>query len=176
MKTISAGGNKYNLHTLTGTITQIEKERVFAGYRDGTITVGKSGLIYRIHDRILLMDDSGMEHAIELIDFDINSRPGHKITFEWAIKTGKDWGPYVRVKVHDTGSFYYHNPTLFKMFAPPSLPGILALGLIFMICFFSAGLLMSLAACFVSFLVINFFIYNQIIDSEIRKFKRLALA
>lgn len=127
MKTISAGGNKYNLHTLTGKITKIEKERVFVGYRDGNVTIGNPGIIERIFDRILLMDDSGTEHAIELIDFDISSRPGHKITVEWAIKTWKDCGPYLAVKVHDTGNCYYHNETLFKMYAPSFLPGILAL-------------------------------------------------
>lgn len=176
MKTFFAGGHQYKLHSLTGKIIKIGKERVAEGIQEGTITYGRPGIVYKIYDRILLMDSSGKEHDIILTDFDINSRAGHEVTLLWAIKNGTDWGPYIAVKVHDTDSYYYLNQTLSNMYTPSSFPGILVLIGLFAVSVYFSGFWIATLVCLGTFLFLNFFVYMKIINSGVKKFKSLAWA
>lgn len=171
MKTISAGGRQYNLYSLTGTILQAQKNvrvNTFSqnlGNRD-MIDVNSS-----VSDRVLLMDVLGKEHDINLTGFDVNCRVGHEITVLWAIKNGKNWGPYFAVKIHDTNTCYYQNGVISDICTPSSMPGIFVLVLLFIACYLMSGLLLALLACFVGFLFLGFFVYNTIISAGVQRFK-----
>jgi hypothetical protein len=174
MKTISAGARLYDLHSVTGKIIQIQKQQFLNNIRQSLNSVDELTAEYSVYDRILLSDKTGKEHDIALGGFDLNCRPGHEITVLWAIQKGKESGPFIAVKVHDTSSFYYHESKLYDLHTPSSWPGVLVLAIAFIACYTLSGFIAAVLVSIVAFLFINFFFYNRIIGSGIRKFKSIA--
>jgi hypothetical protein len=76
-----------------------------------------------IHDKLYLMDDDNREHAVELTDWDVACREGHKLLVIWVIKGGKDEGPYVSVSNLSTRDYAIKKTKIFGLFASPFVKG-----------------------------------------------------
>jgi len=116
-------GKEYHWHTFTGRVLGSDKnmksvvsgsEGGGGGYiRNGTGHISNSSVNISsrtvVHDNIFLADEEGNEKAFQLSDFNIACRDGHTLTVAWAIKQGKDRGPYLMVynSNHNTKTPYF---------------------------------------------------------------------
>jgi hypothetical protein len=131
MKTLNAAGRVYELYSFTGEVAGSDKNmstRVFGGgYGNRGVAVNS---VTTVHDDIFLIDAEGKEKSFQLSDFNVACREGHKLKVIWAIREGKDWGPYIVVVNQTTSRAYFQDGELQKMFRPNYLIFLLKSALI----------------------------------------------
>lgn len=106
-KDINIGGNNYAIHYIKGVVVGKDKhlETQVSGGGGGGYShqgTGYSGAVSIssrtiTHDKIFLQDENGKEHAVELTDWDIACREGHRMLMLWIVKGREKGGPYVCV-------------------------------------------------------------------------------
>jgi len=70
-----------------------------------------------VHNDIFLQDSSGKEHSYSLSDFNVACREGNELSVIWAIRKGRDRGPYIMVINHTTSNrFWCSTSTLYREF------------------------------------------------------------
>lgn len=107
---------------------------VGAGKQLETVVSGGGGVTYNgnggsapvqsrtiIHDRLFIMDRSGREHSIELVDWDVACREGHILTVTSLIKKTARCGIYVRVRNETTGAEKVDTKQLKKLCRPSGI-------------------------------------------------------
>ncbi len=111
---------KYQLYKVMGEVISAGKgSRTYV--HGGGGTQGRSAPVTSttyIDDNLILVDGDGKKHSIQLTDFDINTTNGNTITAIWAIKKGKERGPYIYIYDHDTRTPFTDDATLLKMHMP----------------------------------------------------------
>lgn len=98
----------------TDTRSETEVSGSFGG--GGGVTVGGTGGNMPVsgqvkskttrYQNIYLTDEDGKEHAIELVDFLIPCKQGHKLSLFLLFTGGSDFGSYFRAYNHNTGQHY----------------------------------------------------------------------
>src|SRR3954470_20040426 len=126
MREIQIGGKTYEVHSLQGRVVDRDKhfETVLSGgslinHADGHAAPMKSQTV--VHDQIFVLDSSGREHVVKLVDWDVDCRAGHVLTLTWLIKKGRDSGPYVVIENESTGDVKVHEGELAKLFSPNAI-------------------------------------------------------
>lgn len=120
------GKTTYTLHWRTGIVAEASKSSTTQVYSTGgsydsytkTYTAPTVHSSTTIHDQIFIIDKNNKEHAIKLNNWDIATRASHELTMIWAIKKGKEWGPYIIAINHTTNQYYHMDSTLQGMFRP----------------------------------------------------------
>jgi hypothetical protein len=131
MKTINIRGKEFEVHSLVGRVAS-------AGKQLETIVSGGGGMVHNgnggsrpvssrtvVHDQLFLVDNSGREHAVKLVDWDIAVREGHVLGLTWLIRKGENFGPYVIVHNETTGETRTNKQAIKKL-AQPGAFGIVA--------------------------------------------------
>ncbi|MFT3824520.1 MAG: hypothetical protein QM731_11390 [Chitinophagaceae bacterium] len=139
--TITGGGKQHTLHHINGKVMQSGKnmETIVSGGGGGGYSYKGTGgsapvsISSRtvVHDQLFLVDETGKEHAFQLQDFNVAAREGNDLTVIWAIKQGKDSGPYIVVHNKTVGQTFYNDSSLNKVFFYPIWYPLLATLLIF---------------------------------------------
>lgn len=125
-------GKTYELHKVTGGVIESNKqmETVVSGGGGGGVGVVHQGtgqvstnpvrITSRtyVHDNIVLQGVDGQKHSLQLMDFDINTIKDNTLTVVWAIKKGKDRGPYIYAYDHDTRTPFIGGDELSDMHKP----------------------------------------------------------
>lgn len=124
-------GKKYELYKVTGDVIEINKKMetvVSGGGGGGRVIPPGTGYVSStpvhitsrtyVHDYIVLQGVDGQKHSLKLIDFDINTIKDNILTVVWAIKKGKDQGPYIYAYDHDTRTPYIGGGALRDMHKP----------------------------------------------------------
>ena len=129
MTTITAASKRYNLYWTAGKVMETGKnmETIVRGSGGGGATYNGYGgtapvnitSTTVVHDQIFLVDNSGTEHAFQLQDFNVACRADNQLSVVWAIKEGKQNGPYILVYNHTTRSTFYNDKNLMKLFRYP---------------------------------------------------------
>ena len=113
-------GASWEIRVRTGTVdstdtrSETEVSGSFGG--GGGMTVGGTGGNMPVsgqvqskttrYQNIYLTDEDGKEHAIELVDFLVPCKQGHKLSLYLLFTGGSDWGSYFRAYNHNTGQHY----------------------------------------------------------------------
>lgn len=150
-KKIASGntlGVSYTVNDRTGTIegseTRAETEVTGnvsggGGYSSGGtgFTAPVSGSVQSKTTRyqnIYLKDEDGDDHTIDLVDFLVPCKEGHKVTFFIAKSAGRAVGPYFYAYNHNTREHYAHDRALrSELF--PTMWFMIALGIIGVLAF-----------------------------------------
>lgn len=123
---IISGRNIYNIYSVTGLIAQASKTSTTHVYTTGgeynSATKSYSPTTMHststIHDQFFLTDKYGKEHPIQLSGWDLPVRQGNSVTMIWAVKEGKERGPYLMAINHTTDLKYTMEKVVRKMFSP----------------------------------------------------------
>ena len=111
---------KYQLYKASGEVFSFKKDSRTQVHGGGG-TDGRSAPVTsttRVYDNLILVDGDSKKHSIQLLDFDINTAKGNEITAIWAIRKGKNEGPYIFLHDHDTRRSYEGDKVLMKMHLP----------------------------------------------------------
>ena len=107
---ITVDGKKFNLHYFTGKViaTRKDKETRVSSRTGGTqnnpqVQISSTTID---HHEFFLQDDKGQEQSFQTVDLDFPCREGQTVSVVWAIPEGKDRGPYIHVRNHNTGAYY----------------------------------------------------------------------
>lgn len=100
--------NKYQLHKVTGAVVGANKhtETVVSGGGGGTSAPVRIESETFVHDNLVLEDADAKKHSVEVMDFNLNTMDGNILTIAWAIRKGKQRGPYIYIYDHDTRQAY----------------------------------------------------------------------
>lgn len=109
----------FELYHFTGKVVGASKNVTTEVHR----TVGYQNQV-RVHSStttnndLFLIDDAGQEKSFQLTDFNVSCREGQILTVTWAIRKGKQQGPYFAVENKTTDQFFFKESVLFMMFRP----------------------------------------------------------
>lgn len=138
---LQINGKPYDRYHITGEVTGASKhlETQVSGGGGGGYSYQGTGSSYTApvtsrtvtHDQIFVSNGDGKEHALRLQDWDVATRPGHRLTAVWLVRRGKSSGPYVAIRNHTTDDTQYnmdalsrlHRPALYYALAPLILIG-----------------------------------------------------
>lgn len=132
MRDVFFNGKPYKLHSVTGRVldtnTRSETEVHGSGGGGGGYTHQGTGYNATApveiestttrYTKIFLLDKEKNEHAVELVNFDVTCRTGNVLTLIWAIKQGKDRGPYIAAYNHNTRDLQFDNDSLYDIAKP----------------------------------------------------------
>jgi hypothetical protein len=108
-KTSVPDGRRCQLYYFTGKVlsTQKQKETQISStvqhqaYNNQSVTNVSSRTVD--HHEFFLADGAGTERAFKTIDFDFPCRQGQTMSVMWTIAEGKNEGPFLAVRNHNTG-------------------------------------------------------------------------
>lgn len=133
---VTVNGHTYRLQSTTGKVLNASKnmETIVRGGGGGGATYKGTGgtapvhisSTTIVHDQFFLEDTNGQEHSFQLSGFDLACREGNVLTVAWAIKQGRDKGPYVAITNHTTQKNYFNNDAIRSLCKPGILVYILA--------------------------------------------------
>lgn len=121
-RSLRAGTTKYRLHTQTGRVAGAIKEReqhivghvaggtygsIYNG--SGTISGGVSGSVRSyttVHDQLFLTGADGSELPLQLANWNLAVHDGQILSAIWAIREGKNWGPFLQLRNHTTNQHW----------------------------------------------------------------------
>jgi hypothetical protein len=106
-------GRTCKIYTVTGRAHDVTKgsTHTVTEYTDGTKKTSAS----TIHDQFFVTDRDGMDHPLNLTDFNVAIAGGHIVSAAWAIRAGKKTGAYFMVVNHTTGQRYFHNEAIARI-------------------------------------------------------------
>lgn len=126
-----AGWSSYKIHSITGTVLDPTKSRVVTtdvsgggSYVSGGVTHTRpisTSTSTSIHEQFFLRASDGTEKAIQLTNFDLALREGHRMTAAWAIQKGKESGYYFLFRNHSTRGVDFSKLRLETMMRPSIL-------------------------------------------------------
>lgn len=132
-KKLTIGDTMFSIYYIKGVVLGKDKHletKVYGGGGGGYSYNGTGGSApvsigstTTIHDKLYLMDDDNREHAVELTNWDIACREGHKILVIWVIKGSKDEGPYISVSNLSTRDNAIRKSEIFGLFASSFVKG-----------------------------------------------------
>jgi len=107
-KTTVPDGRSCQLYYFTGKVlsskkqkeTQISSTTQYHGNNQATSSVSSRTVD---HHEFFLADKDGKERAFKTVDFDFPCREGQTISVMWTIAEGKNEGPFLAVRNHNTG-------------------------------------------------------------------------
>jgi hypothetical protein len=114
LTTITIGSRRLEIHRFSGQVTSAEKwstTEVSGGGGSGVISNG-SGYVSNNpvkskttnHAQLLVLAPDGEERSLKLENVELAIRPGHWVSLIYAIRSGKQNGPYVAIFNHNTAS------------------------------------------------------------------------
>jgi uncharacterized membrane protein YciS (DUF1049 family) len=128
LREIQLNGTPYTIYSVTGKVldTSTRAETEVTGSGGGGYTHRGSGYNSQVnikskttrYTKIFLLDDTGKEHVIDLVDFDVHCRTGSVLTMIWAIKAGQKKGPYIAAYNHNTQEMQFDLDTLTQINTP----------------------------------------------------------
>lgn len=128
------------VYNSTGEITSYQNKTVTVTRVHGNQNGVSSSVEENEYDRFMYRDESGIEHAVQLVNSGIRIREGNIITAFWAVKNGNQKGSYIGFYNHHTRGTTLLNQTIRGFFSydiSPALFFSIAL-------FFTLGLLIIL--------------------------------
>jgi hypothetical protein len=121
MKTLGLYGRTFEIHTQSGKVvgqsssTTTQVSGGGSNYAGDRVNPVRSSTTVR--NDIFLADRDGKEHHYSLTNFNVACREGHELSVLWAIRQGKQNGPYFLVVNHTTSEqFWSSDASLFKAF------------------------------------------------------------
>ena len=115
----------YEIYSFTGEVVGSEKhlETKVTGSGGGGTVIGGYGGSSNVHissktvthDQIFLKNEEE-ERSFQLTNINVSCREGHQLTVFWAVKKGKETGPYLGVVNHTTGEGFMDFQTAGKEF------------------------------------------------------------
>ena len=157
MTTISLGSRQIDIYAMSGEVMHSQKwttTEVSGGGGSGVISNG-SGYVRNqevkskttTHDQLFIRTADGEEESMQVEDMHLAVRPGHWVSFIWAIVNGRKDGPFVAIFNQNTGSLDFIKSGVNKACFPfiSSIVGVIA--------FFLA--LIGMFTCFVSSVVLG---------------------
>lgn len=125
-KDLNIGGRNYGIYYMEGTVLGKEKHletKVSGGGGGGATYNGTGGnapisISSRtiIHDKVYLDLGNGKEQVLEVEDWDIACREGHKMIAVWIIKQGEERGPYIAMANGTTDEVFVSRSSIEKIF------------------------------------------------------------
>ena len=160
LKTITVGSRRLEIHSFSGHVTSAEKwstTEVSGGGGEGVIN--RSGGYIKnnpvkskttTHAQLLVLAPDGEERSLKLENVELAIRPGHWVSLMYAVRSGRQNGPYVAIFNHNTTSLDFIPNGADKACIPygSSLIG----GAAFLVAFFG-GLIAVIAGHYVMALV-----------------------
>jgi len=197
-KDIIVGGKLYAIYYVQGGVVGKDKQmetRVHGGGGGGATYQGTGGTApisisstSTIHDKVYLDTGNGKEAVIEVQDWDIACREGHRMTVVWVIGQGKNSGPYVGFANHTTDELFVSKLSLERLLTGLASMNIGSGGLI-AFAFAAGGIGWFIGAPFgesvgsvtavlgfIGFFILKFYLTAKVknnvtvLDSEIRSF------
>ncbi len=125
MQILSANGQKFILHNVTGKVEDAGKNmetkisgRAEAGYYGARTSIQSKTVV---HDQFFITDNTGLEHSFQLQGFNVACRSSNRLSVLWAMKQGAKKGPYIAVFNHSTATAYFDSKTMAALFRRPLL-------------------------------------------------------
>lgn len=122
MTKLTTNGKPINLYWKTGTVINTSKTSTTQVHGGGSVHQGTGSISVSststIHDQIFIKDIDGNEKSYKLSGFDVACREGNEITVMWAIKEGKEEGPYIAVLNHSTSRNFFNLKQFATLFEP----------------------------------------------------------
>jgi hypothetical protein len=167
---LRSGHQQYQIHTSTGIVRNPTKA-VQTTTRVSSDPQGhvSSSTTTTVHVQFFIQERDGTERSVQLVNVNLALREGHLLSAAWAIKKGKDRGPYFLFLNHSTAEQHLLEGTLrplLRMWKRPVLP--LALLTLFLPPLFMDTLLIP---ALVVFFVFRFFVNR----SRWKRFKNVDL-
>jgi hypothetical protein len=109
LKTAVPDGRNCQLYYFTGKVlsskkqkeTQISSNTQYQSFNNQSVTSVSSRTVD--HHEFFLADKDGKERAFKTVDFDFPCREGQTMSVMWTIAEGKNEGPFLAVRNHNTG-------------------------------------------------------------------------
>lgn len=174
-RTVQFNRKTYSLHSVTGKVmdtnTRSETEVTGSGGGGGGFSYRGTGMsqtqAVRITSKttrftkIFILGEDGVEHAAELVDFDVRCRAGNGLTLIWAIPEGQSRGPYIAAYNHSSREMEFNEaeigklcrPTLYSMLAGAALGFLIPLVMHWGKAWFLFSLVMTLVGLWAGMLV-----------------------
>jgi hypothetical protein len=119
--TLVAGFRRYEVHTVTGFVRSptkaLETQTMVSGNQ---YNVGSSSRTY-VPDQFFIAHQNG-ETPFQLVDFNLPLRDGHRFSAVWAIRKGRERGPYIMFRNHTTNQRIVVDKVLRGMLRPRIWP------------------------------------------------------
>jgi len=108
-KTVVPDGRSCQLYYFTGKVlsshkqkeTKISSSTQHQAFNNQSVTHVSSRTVD--HHEFFLADQDGKERAFKTVDFDFPCREGQTMSVMWTIAEGKNEGPFLAVRNHNTG-------------------------------------------------------------------------
>lgn len=151
LKTIQVGDRTIDLHKFTGEVVDEKKWATTqvsgsgGGYNVGSgqqnpVTISSTTTT---HDQFFLKNDNGQEMAVQLANYGLALRKGHRVSVIWGIIQGQGQGPFLAVYNHSTATPTTILSAIQNLAVPPMPTFIVvawAVSLI-TICFYGIGII-----------------------------------
>lgn len=119
-------GSSYEVHVRTGTVngteTRSETEVTGSVSGGGGYSSGGTGFTAPVsgsvqskttrYQTMFLTDEEGKEHTVELVDFLVPCKEGHKLSLFLLTTGGSEYGSYFRAFNHNTKQHYQHGKAI----------------------------------------------------------------
>lgn len=121
---LRAGWARYNLYSVTGAVISPSKAiETVTQVSGGAYNQGVSSSSHRsVHDQFFVRDPGGGERAFQTVDVNLALREGHRLSVVWAIRKGKERGPYILFSNHSTGDRTMVDGVLRDILKPKNWP------------------------------------------------------
>ncbi len=186
--TLVAGFRRYEIHTVTGFVRSpskaLETRTMVSGNQ---YNVSSSSTTY-VHDQFFIAHPNG-ETSFQLVDFNLPLREGHRLSAVWAIRKGRERGPYIMFRNHTTNERIVVDKVLRRMLRPRIWPllvlvvGVWAIGLYSALPFImkfsesDIALVMPLAMTLTAFGILCWTVaFLIVMFGRVRRFKRRELS
>ena len=116
-----AGFRKYGIHTVTGVVRSPTKALETVTRVSGNEYNVSSSSTTHVHDQFFIAH-SGGEMPVQLIDFNLPLRDGHLFSAVWAIRRGRERGPFILLHNHTTNQRIVVDRVLRSMLRPRLWP------------------------------------------------------
>lgn len=107
-------GVRCNLNYFTGRVlsTKKDKETRISSHTVGTNQNPQTHVTSTTvdHHEFFLADKDGKERSFHLVDLDFPCREGQTVSVVWMIPEGKDSGPYIHVRNHNSNEYVQIHP------------------------------------------------------------------
>jgi len=102
-------GRRCQLYYFTGKVmstqkqkeTQIRSSTQYQSFNNQSVTSVSSNTVD--HHEFFLADNGGKERSFKTVNFDFPCREGQTLSVMWTIEEGKNEGPFLAVRNHNTG-------------------------------------------------------------------------
>ena len=114
---LSVGFRHYRVHSVTGVVTSPSTRSETRTHVSGPADNVSSWNETHLHEQFFLVHPEG-ELRVQVVDKNVAVREGHRLSVAWAIRNGREQGPFVLFRNHSMDEIMVVNHPLFKILKP----------------------------------------------------------